>query len=84
MKFNSLDESHLKNLQAMVSPDRFSTGESVLDLHAVDQSMHTPSRPEAVAAFLKRVRKRVYDYFTNNKIYKIGREKASVPPSDHP
>ena len=48
MKFNSLDESHLKNLQAMVSPDRFSTGESVLDLHAVDQSMHTPSRPEAV------------------------------------
>jgi D-lactate dehydrogenase (cytochrome) len=32
----------------MVAPDRFSTGESVLDLHAKDQSQHPPSRPEAV------------------------------------
>ena len=48
MKFNSLNQSHIKVLQSMVAPDRFSTGESVLDLHAVDQSQHSPSRPEAV------------------------------------
>ncbi len=48
MKFNSLNQSHLKNLQAMVAADRFSTGASVLDLHAKDQSQHPPSRPEAV------------------------------------
>jgi D-lactate dehydrogenase (cytochrome) len=29
-------------------PDRFSTGESNLDLHSKDQSQHTPCRPEAV------------------------------------
>ena len=32
----------------MVDADRFSTGESVLDLHARDQSYHPRSRPEAV------------------------------------
>jgi D-lactate dehydrogenase (cytochrome) len=48
LKFNSLNQNHIKNLQSMVAPDRFSTGESVLDLHAVDQSQHAPSRPEAV------------------------------------
>ncbi len=48
MKFNSLTQDHLEQLRAMVAPDRFSTGESVLDLHARDQSWHPPSRPEAV------------------------------------
>ena len=48
MKFNPLTHSHLENLKAMVASDRFSTGESVLDLHAKDQSQHPPSRPEAV------------------------------------
>ena len=48
MKFNSLDPTHVKNLQSLVAADRFSTGESVLDLHAKDQSQHPPSRPEAV------------------------------------
>ncbi|MGD8341961.1 MAG: FAD-binding oxidoreductase, partial [Desulfobacterales bacterium] len=48
MKFNSLKEKHIKTLQTLVAPDRFSTGESVLDLHAKDQSQHAPSRPEAV------------------------------------
>ena len=48
MKFNSLDQNHLKNLQAMVARDRFSTGDSVLDLHAKDQSQHPARRPEAV------------------------------------
>ena len=32
----------------MVAEDRFSSGESVLDLHARDQSSHLPHRPEAV------------------------------------
>jgi D-lactate dehydrogenase (cytochrome) len=32
----------------MVAPDRISTGASVIDLHAKDQSHHTPSRPELV------------------------------------
>ena len=48
MKFNSLNEIHTKHLRAMVASDRFSAGESVLDLHAKDQSQHLPHRPEAV------------------------------------
>lgn len=48
MKFNSLNHHHIQNLQSMVAPDRFSAGESVLDLHAKDQSQHPASRPEAV------------------------------------
>ena len=48
MKFNPLTQTHLENLKAMVAPDRFSTGESVLDLHARDESRHPPCRPEAV------------------------------------
>jgi len=48
LKFNSLTEGDIKALQSMVDADRFSTGESVLDLHARDQSSHPRSRPEAV------------------------------------
>lgn len=48
MKFNPVHETHMKDLQSMVAPDRFSTGESNLDLHSRDQSHHKPSRPEAV------------------------------------
>ncbi len=48
MKFSSLNQNHIKSLQSMVAPDRFSTGDSVLDLHAKDQSQHPPCRPEAV------------------------------------
>ncbi len=48
LKFNSLNETHIKHLRAMVASDRFSAGESVLDLHARDQSSHPPHRPEAV------------------------------------
>jgi D-lactate dehydrogenase (cytochrome) len=32
----------------MVETERFSTGESYLDLHSKDQSQHKPTRPEAV------------------------------------
>jgi D-lactate dehydrogenase (cytochrome) len=48
LKFSSVNQNHIKHLQSLVAPDRFSTGESVLDLHAKDQSQHPPSRPEAV------------------------------------
>jgi D-lactate dehydrogenase (cytochrome) len=48
LKFNSLNPTHIKHLQSLVAADRFSTGESILDLHAKDQSQHPPSRPEAV------------------------------------
>ncbi|UCH21397.1 MAG: FAD-binding oxidoreductase [Deltaproteobacteria bacterium] len=48
MKFNPLSQSHLEYLQSLVVPDRFSTGESHLDLHSKDQSRHLPCRPEAV------------------------------------
>jgi hypothetical protein len=41
LKFNSLDPTHIKNLQSLVATDRFSTGESVLDLHAKDQSPYS-------------------------------------------
>lgn len=48
MNFDTLSAAHLKNFQAMVAPDRFSTGDSILDLHAKDQSRHPACRPEAV------------------------------------
>ena len=48
MKFNPLTEVDVKAFQSMVDADRFSTGQSVLDLHAKDQSSHPRSRPEAV------------------------------------
>ena len=48
MNFNTLSDTHLKNFQAMVAPDRFSSGDSILDLHAKDQSRHPACRPEAV------------------------------------
>lgn len=43
-----MNDAHIKNLRSIVGPDRFSTGESNLDLHSKDQSHHKPSRPEAV------------------------------------
>lgn len=48
MNYNHLDEKDMKEISSMVSPDRFSNGESNLDLHSKDQSYHIPSRPEAV------------------------------------
>ena len=49
MKFNRLTNTHLENLKSLLPLDRFSTGDSVLDLHAKDESRHPPCRPEAVA-----------------------------------
>jgi len=54
MKFSGLNQSHLKHLQAFVTSDRFSTGDSHLDLHSKDQSQHPPFKPEAVIWPLKR------------------------------
>jgi D-lactate dehydrogenase (cytochrome) len=48
LEFTRLNDTHKKDLQSMVAPDRFSVGESNLDLHSQDQSHHRPSRPEAV------------------------------------
>jgi D-lactate dehydrogenase (cytochrome) len=48
LKYNSLNNEDIKALAAMVAPDRFSTGESNLNLHSRDQSKHDPSPPEAV------------------------------------
>ena len=48
MEFAMLTKQNVKDLESMVEPERFSTGESNLDLHAKDQSQHTPTRPEAV------------------------------------
>lgn len=48
MEFTRLNETHKKELKSIVAPDRFSTGESNLDLHSRDQSHHEAFRPEAV------------------------------------
>jgi D-lactate dehydrogenase (cytochrome) len=48
LKFNPLSSTQFKELESMVSSDRFSTGPSILDLHAKDQSAHSACRPEAV------------------------------------
>ncbi len=48
MGFHRLNEKDKKHLKSMVSLDRFSTGESNLDLHSRDMSRHPASRPEVV------------------------------------
>jgi D-lactate dehydrogenase (cytochrome) len=48
MEYASLTQQNIKDLESMVEPERFSTGESFLDLHSKDQSQHPPTRPEAV------------------------------------
>ncbi|MEW6667337.1 MAG: FAD-binding oxidoreductase [Thermodesulfobacteriota bacterium] len=48
MAFNRLNTKEKAELRTMVAEDRFSTGESNLDLHSRDMSRHRPSRPEAV------------------------------------
>lgn len=48
MKYNQLTPTLMKELASLVAADRFSTGESILDLHSRDQSQHPPCRPEAV------------------------------------
>ncbi len=45
---NRLNERDMDVLKGIVAPERFSRGESNLDLHSRDQSKHEPSRPEAV------------------------------------
>lgn len=47
-KYNSITPDDLEKLRSMVTADRFSTGESNLALHSIDQSIHKPSLPEAV------------------------------------
>ncbi len=48
MEFTTLDDHHLKTLQSMVAADRFSTGQSVLDLHSKDESRHPAHCPQVV------------------------------------
>ena len=48
MTYTPLTQTHVDGLKAMVAEDRFSMGESVLDLHARDESRHPAVRPEAV------------------------------------
>ncbi len=43
-----LTQDHLRFFKTIIPADRLSTGVSVLDLHAKDQSMHPPSRPDVV------------------------------------
>jgi len=48
MKFERLTQRHIKDIESIVGSERFSTGQSNLELHAKDQSRHPASRPEAV------------------------------------
>lgn len=48
MEFNSLKDADKRYIKSIVSPERFSTGTSNLDLHARDMSSHPASRPEAI------------------------------------
>jgi len=48
LNFNSIETSHIEYLKSLVPVERVSTGESVLDLHAKDQSQHPAVRPELV------------------------------------
>lgn len=48
VEYARLTPQNIKDLESMVETERFSTGESYLDLHSKDQSQHKPTRPEAV------------------------------------
>lgn len=48
MPFTRLDEKHKRSIRKLISPDRFSDGESHCNLHARDQSFHPPCPPDAV------------------------------------
>jgi len=48
LRLNRINNNDLEAFRLMVGPDRFSIGESVLNLHSKDQSRHSPSLPEAV------------------------------------
>jgi len=48
LEFTRLNEKHVRDLMTMVPTERFSTGESTLDLHSRDQSHHRPTRPDGV------------------------------------
>ena len=57
----------------MVASDRFSIGESNLDLHSRDQSRHLPSRPEAVIWPVNRTEiSEILKYANKNMIPVIG------------
>ena len=55
MKFTKITTAHVSDLAAILPKDRLSTGASVLDLHAKDQSHHPPCRPEVVVWPLERM-----------------------------
>ena len=48
MSLNHLNEQDMRHLASLVDDERCSTGESVLNTHSRDQSLHPPSRPEVV------------------------------------
>ncbi len=48
MQFHRLTEKDKSYIASLVTPDRFSTSTSNLDLHSRDMSNHPPCRPEAV------------------------------------
>lgn len=48
MRFERITQKHIREFESIVGPERFSSGESNLDLHARDQSQHPACRPEAV------------------------------------
>jgi D-lactate dehydrogenase (cytochrome) len=48
MKFGRIDQRNITDLESIVGSERFSMGESNLELHSKDQSQHPPSLPEAV------------------------------------
>lgn len=48
MKFRRIKQTHKTDLESIVGHERFSTGESNLELHSKDESQHPPCQPEAV------------------------------------
>jgi D-lactate dehydrogenase (cytochrome) len=48
LRLNRINKTDLDVFREMVTLDRLSIGESVLNLHSKDQSRHRPSMPEAV------------------------------------
>jgi len=48
VKYNRLSQIDIKHMESIVGVERFSMGESNLELHSKDQSHHPPIRPECV------------------------------------
>ncbi len=71
MKYNRLSQKDLRYLESIVGIERFSTGESNLELHSKDQSHHPACLPEAVIWPINRIEVSEILKYANERIIPV-------------